>query len=199
VQETSGNQSTDAADASAAFPRLIYDGDCGFCGYWAQYWQKLTGDRVEYRPYQEVAAQYPTITQADFQRAVQFIAPDGHHAGAAEASFLTLSHARGKGFWLAFYRHLPGFAAVSEWVYAFIAAHRPAFYRISLLLWGRSREPPRFDLVSFLFLRLFGSSTYQPSSLSPCRRRGSLGAVASSPSRNSSMVSPRIMGQSDSS
>jgi len=137
-------------------PLLIYDGDCGFCGYWARYWQKLTGDRVEYRPYQEVAPQYPTIAQADFQRAVQFIAPDGHHASAAEASFLTLSHARGKGFWLALYRHLPGFAAVSEWVYAIIAAHRPAFFRISLLLWGRNPEPPRFDLVSFLFLRLFG-------------------------------------------
>src|SRR5215831_4160868 len=137
-------------------PLLIYDGDCGFCGYWARYWQKLTGDRVEYRPYQEVAAQYPTIAQADFQRAVQFIAPDGHQASAAEASFLTLSHARGKGFWLALYRHLPGFAAVSEWVYAIIAAHRPAFFRISLLLWGRNPEPPRFDFVSFLFLRLFG-------------------------------------------
>ena len=41
-------------------------------------------------------------------------------------------------------------------VYAFIAAHRPAFYRVSLLLWGRNYEPPRYDLVSFLFLRLFG-------------------------------------------
>ena len=56
-------------------PLLVYDGDCGFCGYWARYWQKLTGDRVEYRPYQEVAAQYPAIPQAEFQRAVQFIAP----------------------------------------------------------------------------------------------------------------------------
>ena len=27
-------------------PLLVYDGDCGFCGYWAPYWQKLTGDRV---------------------------------------------------------------------------------------------------------------------------------------------------------
>jgi len=34
------------------------------------------------------------------------------------------SYARSKGFWLALYRRLPGFAAVSEWVYAFIAAHR---------------------------------------------------------------------------
>jgi predicted DCC family thiol-disulfide oxidoreductase YuxK len=158
VQETSGNQPTDAAKTSAASsrPLLIYDGDCGFCGYWARYWQKLTGDRVEYRPYQEVAAQYPTIAQAEFQRAVQFIAPDGHHASAAEASFVTLSHARGKGFWLAVYRRLPGFAIASEWVYAFIAAHRPAFFRISMLMWGTNPEPPRFDLVSFLFLRLLG-------------------------------------------
>ena len=137
-------------------PLLVYDGDCGFCGYWARYWQKLTGDRVEYRPYQEVAAQYPAIPQAEFQRAVQFIAPDGHHASAAEASFLTLSHARGKGFWLALYRKLPGFAAISERAYAFTAAHRPAFFRISLLMWGRNHEPPRYDLVSFLFLRLLG-------------------------------------------
>ena len=113
MQETSGNQSADAAEAPAARPRplLVYDGDCGFCAYWARYWQKLTGDSVEYRPYQEVAAQYPAISHADFQRAVQFITPDGRHASAAEASFLTLSHARGKGFWLALYRNLPGFAA----------------------------------------------------------------------------------------
>jgi predicted DCC family thiol-disulfide oxidoreductase YuxK len=158
VQETSGTQSADAAKAPAASPRplLVYDGDCGFCGYWARYWQKLTGDRVEYLPYQDVAPQYPAIAQADFQRAVQFIASDGHVASAAEASFLTLSHARGKGFWLALYRSLPGFAPISELAYAFIAARRPAFFRVSLVLWGRNHEPPRYDLVSFLFLRLFG-------------------------------------------
>ena len=114
VQEKPTNQSAAAeARGAAPTPQLIYDGDCEFCGYWARYWRKLTGDRVEYRPYQEAAEQYPAISEADFQRAVQFIAPDGHRASAAEASFLTLSHARGKGFWLALYRHLPGFAPVS--------------------------------------------------------------------------------------
>jgi len=158
VQETSGHQSANSVEtpADSLRPLLVYDGECGFCGYWARYWKKLTGDRVDYRPYQEVAAQYPAISPTDFQRAVQFIAPDGHRASAAEASFLTLSHARGKGFWLALYRNLPGFAAVSELIYAFIAAHRPAFYRVSLLLWGGDHEPPRHELVSFLFLRLFG-------------------------------------------
>jgi predicted DCC family thiol-disulfide oxidoreductase YuxK len=158
VRETSGNQSDTPTETAAAGPRplLIYDGDCGFCGYWARYWQKLTGDRVDYRPYQDVAARFPEIPVADFQRAVQYVAPDGHRASAAEASFLTLSHAPGRGVWLALYRKLPGFAAVSELAYAFVAAHRPAFFRVSLFLWGRSHEPPRHDLVAFLFLRLFG-------------------------------------------
>jgi len=74
VQETSGNQPASAAEAPGAGsrPLLIYDGDCGFCFYWASYWQKLTGDRVDYRPYQQVAAQYPEISEAEFQRAVQY-------------------------------------------------------------------------------------------------------------------------------
>jgi predicted DCC family thiol-disulfide oxidoreductase YuxK len=161
VQEPSGNQSVEAVEgpAAGARPRLLYDGDCGFCGYWARYWQKLTGESVDYRPYQQVLAQYPAISEADFQRAVQFIAPDGRRASGAEASFLTLAHARGKGFWLALYRYLPGFAPVSELAYAFIARRRPAFYWVSLMLWGRNHEPARHQLVSFVFLRLFGLIT----------------------------------------
>ena len=137
-------------------PLLVYDADCGFCVYWARYWQKLTGDAVNYQPYQEVAPQHPQISLTDFQRGVQYITPDGRHASAAEASFLTLSHARGKGFWLTLYKKLPGFAAIAEWMYAFIAAHRSAGYRVSLFLWGRDFGPPRYDLVSFVFLRFMG-------------------------------------------
>ena len=137
-------------------PLLIYDGDCGFCIYWARYWQRLTGDRVTYAPYQEVTAQYPDIPLAEFQRAVQYAAPDGKIASGAEAAFLTLSHASGKRFWLTLYRHVPGFAAIAELMYSFVASQRSAFYRASLWLWGRDYEPPRFDLVSWLFLRAMG-------------------------------------------
>jgi predicted DCC family thiol-disulfide oxidoreductase YuxK len=152
-----GNPQGAGADAAGgARPVLVYDGDCGFCGYWARYWQKLTGERVAYRPYQEVAAQYPAIALDDFKRAVQFIAADGRRASAAEASFLTLSHARGKGVWLWLYRRLPGFAPLAERAYAFTAAHRAAFFRISVMLWGRNYEPPRYERVSFLFLRGYG-------------------------------------------
>ncbi len=137
-------------------PLLIYDGDCGFCIYWVRYWRKLTGDRVTYAPYQEVGAQYPEIPPAAFKDAVQYVAPDGKIASGAEAALLTLSHAPGKGFWLALYRRLPAFAAIAELIYAFVATHRSDFHRLSLWLWGRDYEPPRFDLVSWLFLRAIG-------------------------------------------
>jgi predicted DCC family thiol-disulfide oxidoreductase YuxK len=137
-------------------PLLIYDGDCAFCIYWVRYWQRLTGDRVTYAPYQEVAAQFPEIPVAAFQRAVQYIAPDGKIASGAEAALLTLSQASGKGFWLTLYRHVPGFAAIAEGIYAFVASHRAALYRPTLWLWGRDYEPPRFELISWLFLRAIG-------------------------------------------
>ncbi|HXE24811.1 MAG TPA: DCC1-like thiol-disulfide oxidoreductase family protein, partial [Roseiarcus sp.] len=140
MSERPGTQSASPVEAPSApaRPRLIYDGDCGFCFYWARYWQRLTGDSVEYRPYQQVLSQYPAIPEAEFKRAVQFIAPEGERASAAHASFLTLAQARGKGFWLALYRRLPGFAPVSEVAYAFIAHRRGAFFRLSLMLWGRN-------------------------------------------------------------
>jgi len=144
------------ADTARRQPILIYDGDCGFCVYWARYWQSLTGDRVTYAPYQQVAAQFPQIPLAAFQRAVQYIAPDGKIASGAEAVFLTLSHAGGKGLWLMLYRHLPGFAAITELMYSLVASRRSALYRPSLWLWGRDYQPPRFDLVAWLFLRAMG-------------------------------------------
>ena len=59
-----------------ARPLLVYDGDCAFCAYWARYWEKLTGDSVHYRPYQEITARHPEIPLAEFRRAVQYIGSD---------------------------------------------------------------------------------------------------------------------------
>ncbi|HUO03905.1 MAG TPA: lipase maturation factor family protein [Candidatus Binataceae bacterium] len=144
------------SDHRGSRPLLVYDGDCGFCLYWVNYWRKLTEDRIAYAPYQEAAGDHPAIPIAEFQRAVQFIAPDGKTASGAEACFLVLSFARGMGFWLTLYRTLPGFAAITELVYAFVASHRTAFSQICYWLWGRDYSPPTFDLVAWLFLRAMG-------------------------------------------
>jgi len=158
MEDNLSNHRIDGGQASRSNsrPLLIYDGECKFCVFWARYWQKLTGSSVDYKPYQEVGAQYPNISAAEFRRAVQYIASDGSRSSAAKASFLALSHTQSKTFWLALYNKLPGFAALSEIAYAFISAHRSAFYRITLCLWGKDYTPPQYDFGSYVFQRLLG-------------------------------------------
>ena len=42
------------AENSLDRPLLVFDGECPFCRAWVDYWKRLTGDRIDYAPYQEV-------------------------------------------------------------------------------------------------------------------------------------------------
>jgi predicted DCC family thiol-disulfide oxidoreductase YuxK len=137
-------------------PTFVYDGDCGICRYWVNYWQGLTGDRVCYRPYQEAAADFPEIPPEAFPHAVQLIEPDGQVYSGAAATYRVLRHAPGRAAWWWLYTHLPGFSMASEWAYAFFARRRDLLNRVSKLLWGPALEPERYEQVSWVFLRLLG-------------------------------------------
>src|SRR5262245_51525233 len=139
-----------------AAPTLIYDGDCGICGQWVEYWRRLTGDRVVYRPYQDAASDFPAIPIDEFRRAIQWIEPDGTiHAGAA-ATFRVLAHAPGKRGWWWLYRRVPGFAPISEACYAFFARRRGLLATLTRCLWGLPLVPPTYDIVRWIFLRGIG-------------------------------------------
>ena len=142
---------------SQAPPTLVYDGDCGICRYWIDYWRGLTGERVIYRPYQEAAVDFPAIPLEAFQQAIQLIEPDGKVYSGAAASYRVLRHAPGRAAWWWSYAHVPGFAQASERSYAFIARRRGLLNRVSKLLWGPALEPERYELVSWVFLRLLGA------------------------------------------
>ena len=138
----------------AAKPVLVYDGDCSFCKIWIDYWRALTGDRVEYKPYQTSAKRFPDVPQADFQRAVHYFEGDRHSSGA-EAAFHLMNSA-GEGAWgwpLWLYQHIPGVAAITEFLYRLIAANRNAAYWVTRALWGRRVEPPTYNIASSLFAR----------------------------------------------
>jgi predicted DCC family thiol-disulfide oxidoreductase YuxK len=144
------------SDSDSRLLLLAYDGDCGFCAYWVRYWQRLTGERVRYVPYQEIAADHPDVPVEEFARSIQLFEPEGARYSGAEAAFRVLALVPGGGTSLWLYRHLPGFAGLAEATYSLIAQHRDMAYRWSRLLWGRERYPSTYDLVSWLFLRLLG-------------------------------------------
>jgi predicted DCC family thiol-disulfide oxidoreductase YuxK len=138
-------------------PTLVYDGECGICRYWVTYWQDLTHDRVIYRAYQEAAPDFPAIPPSAFQRAIQLIEPDGHVYSGAAATFRVLRHVPGRTGWWWCYTNLPGFAALTEWAYSFLARRRRLLDLLSRLLWGPSLRAERYTLVSWIFLRVFGA------------------------------------------
>ena len=138
-------------------PTLIYDGDCGICRYWVDYWKDWTGESVDYRTYQEAAADFPIIPLESFQQAIQLIEPGGQVYSGAAATFRVLRRAPGRAAWWWCYSHLPGFAAISEFAYAFLSHHRGLLNGLTKLLWGPALRAERYALVSGVFLRLFGA------------------------------------------
>lgn len=134
---------------------LLFDGDCGFCRAWIARWQAVTGDRVEYLPYQspEAEARAAGVPRERLARAVHLVTPGGAVCSGADAVFRALATRRSYASWHWLYRRLPPFRAASEVAYRFVADHRPAFTRITKALWGDSVAPCRYQLAREIFLR----------------------------------------------
>ena len=133
-------------------PLLVYDDACDFCRYWIAQWQHVTGDSIDYTPYQEVASQFPEIPLSAYESSVQLILEDGTVFSGAEAVLRALNSA--SLLWC--YSRVPGFAKVAETVYRFIAQHRPFFSAMTRWLWGTHTESTTSHFSRWLFLRAIG-------------------------------------------
>jgi predicted DCC family thiol-disulfide oxidoreductase YuxK len=137
-------------------PLMIWDGECHFCKRWIERWREITGGEVDYATYQQAAHQFPEIPVEQFKRAVALIEPDGKTFFAAEAVYRSLRY-RSSRKWLAWsYDHVPGFAAISEAAYKFIARHRGLGSTVTRLLWGQDVRPPTYFWARRWFLRALG-------------------------------------------
>jgi predicted DCC family thiol-disulfide oxidoreductase YuxK len=138
-------------------PLLIFDGECGFCRAWVGYWNALSGERVQYAPYQEVGEQFPQISREEFSSAARLIMPDGEVRSGAHAAFTALAFAPGKRWMLWTYENVPGVSALTEAAYRVIARHRTIGLQVTRLLWGVPVLPETYRGTSWLFLRLLGA------------------------------------------
>lgn len=144
------------ADNRGAHSIFVYDGECGVCVEWVNYWRALTGDAVTYRPYQQAAPEYPDIPPENFAKAVHLITPDRQVATGADATFRLYRGRYPQALLLIMYRRLPGFRQISEVAYSFFARNRGLLAFLTHLLWGRNFQPPAWTTTSWVFLRLLG-------------------------------------------
>jgi predicted DCC family thiol-disulfide oxidoreductase YuxK len=138
--------------APAPRPVLIYDGECSFCRAWVDFWRSLTGDALEYLPFQQASKRFPDVPLEDCRKAVQFITPEGRFPGA-EGVCRFLAGVPGYRWLFWCYRFIPGFAALASLTYRFIANHRSPAWRFTRALWGEHIRPATYNTASELFSR----------------------------------------------
>ena len=93
---------------------LLYDGECGICQEWVDYWRQLTGNKVNYRPYQEAVNDYPNIPVEDLESAIHLIEADSTVTKGAKASYGLYRGIHPQSILLFLYRYFPGFDLFSE-------------------------------------------------------------------------------------
>lgn len=139
-------------------PVLVYDGKCGLCKMCVHYAMAATGEKVAYEPFQKAAKKYTKIPLKTFKKSIQLIESDGKVYSEADAAFRAMSYGGGWLWRLSAwkYKRIPGFAPLSEWFYRRVANNRPFFARVTNFLWGREPEPPRYELLRSLFIKIVG-------------------------------------------
>ena len=136
---------------------LVYDGHCGFCRIWLEYWQALLGDRLEYLPSQEIGGRFPTLDRNALKSAVYLVASDGSVYRGAHAVFKSLSPVSTRyRFLLWLYTRVALFRVITDAVYDWIASHRDFAYRATVIVFGKPIRPKTWHTAGFLFLRLLG-------------------------------------------
>jgi predicted DCC family thiol-disulfide oxidoreductase YuxK len=131
-------------------PIFLYDGNCGFCTYWVSYWRQLTSG-VDYATLESKQKHFEKNIGATYFDSVHLVRIDGTITSGGEAVVELLSYAPSREYPLWMYRHLPGFAPLSEWIYKKLSSCRDCGASITALLWGSPARPPLFtwDLLPF--------------------------------------------------
>lgn len=142
---------------------MLWDGECGFCARWVDYWRELTDGAVMFVPFQQapdLMGAYD-LDEVETAQAVHLLMPDGTVYRGAEAVLRVLRHASSTRFraYLALYHRFPTIAAICEGVYRMVAQRRVAAAKVTKLLWGRPHRET-FTMAQFLFARLLAVAAF---------------------------------------
>ncbi len=138
-------------------PLLVYDGDSRYCLRLVAGWKALTGDKIDYEPYQRAAEYFPNLSPKDLQSSL-FHFVDLNHEMTSGATAITrlLAYLPEKKTVLWIYRNLPFFATLRDKVLDFYSKHRQVLTHYYAFFHGRQVEPPTYRFSSSIFLVFLG-------------------------------------------
>lgn len=134
---------------------MIWDGECGFCRYWVTRWGGITGDLIDYLPYQEAAANYPDLDPGIFRQASRLITTSGEIYSGPDSAYKSLALAGRYTFLHKWYKKESWFMKLSDTAYQYMARRRGAMFRITRALWGSDPLSPRPFWVIYLCFALY--------------------------------------------
>lgn len=119
-------------------PVLWYDGECGLCRHWVGRWKDRSGQRIRFRPAQDLGEGESALSPQRLAQAVHLVEPDGRISEGAAAVFRLRELGLGRPRLAAAYRSSPLFARFAEWTYRLVARHRLFFSCLTRLFHGRN-------------------------------------------------------------
>lgn len=113
----------------------------------------MTCGEIDYRPYAEVASDFPDIDLKAFQQAVRLIEPSGRVFSGAEAAFRSFQYGTSWGWLWPLYVENKWFRIPSNATYDWIAKHRLFMQNLTVALLGSNPEKlKRYWLLYLLTL-----------------------------------------------
>lgn len=136
---------------------MLWDGACSFCKYWILYLEQLTGDRLDYAPYQKAYKNFPDISKEQFKKAVVLIEPDGQaYSGAAAATRTMRYLVHSKQFYYQWYLHSKLFRWLADKTYSAVSNNRPLLHKLTVAFLGADpiRQKPYWIIYLLITLIL---------------------------------------------
>ena len=122
-------------------PMMVWDGECGFCKYWVTNWKSKTGDRIDYRTFQEVSEQFKDIPLKEFKKASRLIELDGTVYSGPDSAFRTFEYFENPSHSFHHcYSNYKSFNLICDHAYNFIAKNRKFIFRLTKIFFGNDPE-----------------------------------------------------------
>ncbi len=134
---------------------MVWDGHCGFCRYWTTRWKKITKDKVEYRPFQDTAADFGDIDVKHFKQASRLIETDGRVYSGPRSAYRTFTYGSKWAFLDNWYQNKKWFQKLSDKAYTWVAKNRNFMFKLTKALYGSDPESIRPFWVIYVCIALY--------------------------------------------